>query len=50
MNIRTTIARLVMAFDFSFGPGEDGRKFEGEAKEQFTIGYGSLMISFRERN
>lgn len=49
MNLRTTVARLVMAFDFSFAPNEDGQNFEGQAKEQFTIAYGDLMISFKER-
>jgi tryprostatin B 6-hydroxylase len=46
LNIRTTLARLVTTFDFSFAPGEDGRAFEDKARDRFTIGFGELMISF----
>jgi cytochrome P450 len=49
LNVRTTLARIVTAFDISFAPGENGRTFEAEAREKFTIGFGDLMISFKPR-
>ncbi|KAJ5901633.1 L-ornithine-N5-monooxygenase [Penicillium taxi] len=50
LNIRTTIARLITTFDLSFAPGENGQRFENDAKDAFTIGFGDLMISFRKRS
>ncbi|KAL4931670.1 cytochrome P450 [Aspergillus undulatus] len=49
LNIRTMIAQLVMTFDISFGPGEDGGRFEGETTEQFTVQKGGLDLVFRGR-
>ena len=52
MNIRTTIARLVMGFDVQFAPaeqGDQGRRFEKETKDHFTLGLAKLEICFVER-
>ena len=52
MNIRTTIARLVMGFDIKFAPAEEadqGRRFEMETKDHFTLGLARLDICFVKR-
>ncbi|KAJ5357281.1 L-ornithine-N5-monooxygenase [Penicillium brevicompactum] len=47
--IRTTISKIVTTFDLSLGPGEDGRRFERDAKESFVMSFGDLDICFEER-
>ncbi|KAL2009650.1 hypothetical protein VTN00DRAFT_5457 [Thermoascus crustaceus] len=49
LNLRTTVAQIIMNFDFKFGPGEDGRAFEGQTKDHFTVGLGPLNMSFTKR-
>jgi cytochrome P450 len=49
MNIRTTIARLVMGFDFEFAPGEEGKGVEEDSKDHFTLAAGELRVVFRKR-
>ena len=52
MNIRTTIARLVMGFDIKFAPAEEvdqGKRFERETKDHFTMGLAKLEICFVKR-
>ena len=52
MNIRTTIARLVMGFDIKFAPAEEvdqGKRFEKETKDHFTMGLAKLEICFVKR-
>lgn len=46
LNLRTTVARMVMAFDMAFAPGEDGRKFIEEAQDNFVMYMGELKMVF----
>ena len=48
MNIRTTLAKLLSAFDFRFAPGEIGKGIES-SKEHFTFAPGELMMVFTRR-
>lgn len=49
MELRTTIAYLVLKFDFEFASDEDGSKLFGDALDAFTIFPGDLNIVFRCR-
>jgi hypothetical protein len=49
MNIRTTLARLIMEFDVALAPGEDGPRFWGEAKDNFVFYFGELKMVFTRR-
>ena len=51
MNLRTTVARLVMNFDISFPPTDDdrGRTFEAATKDHFTFSLAELNICFEKR-
>lgn len=53
MNIRTTFAKLLLAFDISFPPGEDnvtvGVSFEAKSKEHFTLVPSELNLLFLKR-
>jgi tryprostatin B 6-hydroxylase len=49
MNLRTTVARLVMEFDVKMAPGEDGSKFLGNAKDNFVLYLGDLDLVFTRR-
>lgn len=51
MNIRMTVARVVMMFDISFSPADDdnGRTFEARTREHFTLCPAELGICFEKR-
>ncbi|KAL4861311.1 hypothetical protein BDV12DRAFT_208149 [Aspergillus spectabilis] len=49
MNLRTTVARLIMEFDVKFAPGEDGSRFLGDAKDNFVLYLGELDLVFTRR-
>ncbi|KAH8803373.1 putative cytochrome P450 [Xylogone sp. PMI_703] len=49
MNIRTTIAQIVMSFDIKFALGEDGTSFEKDAIDHFMLSAGKLDLSFTKR-
>ena len=49
MNIRTTLVRLVLAFDISFADGEDGTRFLQDMKTTFITSPGRLHLKFRRR-
>ncbi|KAL4907119.1 hypothetical protein BDW74DRAFT_121165 [Aspergillus multicolor] len=49
MNLRVTLAQLIMEYDVAFAPGEDGRKFLGDAKDNFVFYLGKLELSFKKR-
>ncbi|KAL5359064.1 cytochrome P450 [Aspergillus floccosus] len=49
LNLRTTLARLVMEFDVRFAPGEDGRKFLDDAQDNFVLYMGELNLVFEPR-
>ncbi|KAL2832090.1 cytochrome P450 [Aspergillus cavernicola] len=50
MNLRTTVARLIMEFDVKFAPGEDGTRFREDAKDNFVFSHGELNLVFRPRS
>ena len=47
--LRTSLAKLVLNFDISFAPNEDGTAFEKEARTQFTTRPGPLHLKFWPR-
>ena len=47
MNLRTTVAKLILAYSFAFESGETGVDFEVKSKEHFTLAPGSLKMSFK---
>lgn len=47
--IRTTLAKLLLAFDVGFALGDTGEGFEAKSKEHFTLKPGELNIAFRKR-
>lgn len=49
MNIRATIARFVMEFDFEFAPGTNSRQFEDDAMDNFILRPGKLMVVLKKR-
>ncbi|KAL4895626.1 cytochrome P450 [Aspergillus ambiguus] len=49
LNLRTTVARMVMEFDMRLAPGEDGKKFLGEAQDNFVLYMGELRLVFEPR-
>ena len=48
MNIRTTLAKLLLTFDVTFAPGETGIVIEN-AKDHFALVPEELNIIFRRR-
>lgn len=51
LNIRTTLAKLLLTFDIAFPPEDDatGAGFEAKSKEHFTLAPGELSLVFRKR-
>jgi cytochrome P450 len=47
--LRTVIARLVMAFDIGFAAGEDGRKLLHESKDAFTMTMADMYLMLKHR-
>ncbi|KAL4778237.1 Tryprostatin B 6-hydroxylase [Aspergillus varians] len=49
MNIRTTVARLIMTFDIGFPAGEDGARLMDHAKDHFSLGIERMPIVLTRR-
>ncbi|KAI9370293.1 Tryprostatin B 6-hydroxylase [Aspergillus egyptiacus] len=49
MNIRTTVARLIMTFDLGFPAGEDGSRWMEAADEHFAMGIAQMEVVLRRR-
>lgn len=49
MEIRLLTTQLVMLFDVSFAPGEDGQRLLEKTTDHFTLGLGDLDLVFRKR-
>ncbi|TVY75790.1 Tryprostatin B 6-hydroxylase [Lachnellula suecica] len=49
LNIRTTLAQLVMNFDIKFAPGGSDFVFEENAVDHFVLSFGELNLCFTER-
>ena len=48
MNIRTTLAKLLLTFDISFAPGETGAAIEN-AKAHFALVPEELNLVFKKK-
>ncbi|KAG2414635.1 hypothetical protein HFD88_003826 [Aspergillus terreus] len=49
MNLRTTLAQLVMTYELELAPGDDGFALERNMDELFSIYIHNLYVVFRER-
>ncbi|OCK86317.1 cytochrome P450 [Lepidopterella palustris CBS 459.81] len=49
MEIRTVIARLLMSYNVSFAPGEDGSNLLEKTRDHFSLGLADLNLVFTER-
>jgi hypothetical protein len=49
MQIRTLVARIVMNFDISFAPGENGKNLVEKSRDHFTLGLEDLNLVFKRR-
>lgn len=49
MEIRTVVSLLIVRFDFSLAPGEDGTDLLGRTKDTFTSRIGDLNIVFLDK-
>lgn len=49
MSLRIAISAIVQNFEVSFGLGEDGRKFEEETLDTFTVTLPPLQLKFEPR-
>ncbi|KAK8189111.1 putative P450 monooxygenase [Phyllosticta capitalensis] len=50
MELRLVIAKLLVAFDIAFAPGETGDDLLNKTRDHFTIECGGLKLVFKERN
>lgn len=50
MNIRTTVARLIMSFDVRFPEGEDGIRWMDAADEHFAMGIHQMPVVLTRRH
>jgi hypothetical protein len=46
MELRTVITLLVLNFNVSFAPGEDGSKLFTDTSDMFTLALGDLKLIF----
>jgi hypothetical protein len=49
MELRTVTTLLLLKFDVSFAPGEDGTRLLSKSKESFTLLFEDLNLVFSER-
>ncbi|KAL8798492.1 MAG: hypothetical protein Q9182_006615 [Xanthomendoza sp. 2 TL-2023] len=49
MNLRTTLARLVLQYEIAFAEGENGHKFERDMRTNFVTRSGAMWVRFRRR-
>lgn len=49
MGIRTVVSLLIIRFDVSLAPGEDGTDLLERSKDTFTLRIGDLNIVFQEK-
>ncbi|KAL8743874.1 MAG: hypothetical protein Q9190_003812, partial [Brigantiaea leucoxantha] len=49
LSLRTTIAKLLLEYDFEFAPGKTGKGVEEGSSEYFTLMPGDLRLVFRKR-
>lgn len=46
MELRTLTAKILMHYNVSFAPGEDGSRLESESKDHFTMSLAPLDLVF----
>ncbi|KAK5677365.1 hypothetical protein LTS10_009935 [Elasticomyces elasticus] len=46
IELRTVVTRLILEFDVSFAPGEDGKRLMNDTKDHFTLTVGELDLVF----
>ena len=49
MQIRTIVAKIIMAFDVDFAPGENGSNLLDKSRDHFTLGLADLDLVFTPR-
>ncbi|RFU23751.1 hypothetical protein B7463_g12587, partial [Scytalidium lignicola] len=49
MELRMVLSQVAMRYDLAFPEGEDGGRFDSEAKDTFTLNVPALPIVFRSR-
>jgi cytochrome P450 len=49
MQIRAIVAKLIMKFDVSFAPGEDGTGLIEKTRDHFSLGLADFNLVFTER-
>jgi cytochrome P450 len=49
MQIRTIVAKIIMAFDVRFADGEDGMALMLKSRDHFTLGLADLNLVFEKR-
>jgi len=49
MELRTVMAKLLLAYDISYAPGETGADLIGKCRDHFTLEPGPLRLVFRPR-
>jgi cytochrome P450 len=49
MQMRTIVAKLIMKFDVSFAPGEDGTRLIEKTRDHFSLGLADFNLVFTER-
>lgn len=47
IELRTLTASLLLKYDVSFAPGEDGTRLLTQTKDHFTLGLGKLDLIFK---
>ncbi len=49
MIIRTSVAKVLLEYDISYAPSEDGSAFENKARTNFVTQPGPLHLRFHKR-
>lgn len=49
LNMRNTLSRLILNFDFEFAPGHSRTEFEDKMKDRFVLYPGDLYLTFSKR-
>jgi hypothetical protein len=49
LSLRTSVSMIAQNFDVSFAPGEDGKEFENQILDTFTVTLPPLQLVFTPR-
>lgn len=50
VNLRMSIAAILLTFDVGFAPGEDGVSFDNDGLDTFVVTLPSLKLKFEHRS